>query len=75
MAKYKLEVDRDACIGDGLCADEAPGTFEMDDEDKAIVLEGSTDSRDTILEAAQNCPTDAITVEDKDTGEKLYPED
>jgi ferredoxin len=47
----------------------------MDDEDKAIVKDGSTDSRDAILEAAQNCPTDAIIIEDKDTGEKLYPED
>ena len=27
-----------------------------------------------ILEAARNCPTDAIVVEDKETGEKLVPE-
>ena len=73
--KLKITVDRDACIGDGACCSDAPETFEMDDEDKAVVLEGSSDSRDAILEAAQNCPTDAIIVEDKDTGEKLYPEE
>jgi ferredoxin len=73
--KLKVEVDRDACIGDGACCNDAPETFEMDDEDKAVVKRDSTDSRDTILEAAQNCPTDAISVEDKETGEKLYPEE
>jgi ferredoxin len=47
----------------------------MDDEDKAVVLESSTDDRETILEAARNCPVDAIIVTDKETGEQLYPED
>ena len=47
----------------------------MDDEDKAIIMDASTDDRDTILEAAKSCPVDAITIEDKDTGEKLCPED
>jgi ferredoxin len=75
MAKYKLEVDRDACIGDGLCADEAPGTFEMDDEDKAIIINEEGDSPETILEASQSCPSDAIIVYDKETGEKVWPED
>ena len=73
--KLKITVDRDACIGDGACCGDAPATFEMDDEDKAVVKPKSTDSRDTILEAAQNCPTDAIIIEDKETGKKLYPED
>ena len=75
MAKYKLEVDRDACIGDGLCADEAPGTFEMDDEDKAVIINEDGDSPETILEAAQSCPSDAIIVYDKESGEKVWPED
>jgi ferredoxin len=75
IEKLKIEVDRDACIGDGACCADAPNTFELDDEDKAIVSEASTDSRETILEAAQNCPTDAIIVDDKETGERLYPED
>jgi len=73
--KLKITVDRDACIGDGACCGDAPATFEMDDEDKAVVKPKSTDPRDTILEAAQNCPTDAIIIEDKETGKKLYPED
>jgi len=75
IEKLKITVDRDECIGDGACVGDAPETFEMDDEDKAIVLETSGDDRETILEAARNCPTDAIKVEEKGTGEVLYPED
>jgi ferredoxin len=73
--KLKITIDRDECIGDGLCANEAPETFEMDDDTKAVLLEGSTDSRECILDAGRSCPVDAITIEDKDTGEKLCPEE
>jgi ferredoxin len=73
--KLKITVDRDECIGDGLCCNEAPETFELDDEEKAVVKEDSTESREVILEAGKSCPTDAITIEDKDTGEKLCPEE
>ena len=75
IEKLKISIDREECIGDGLCANEAPETFEMDDESKAVVLEDSTDDHECILEAAKACPLDIIVVEDKETGKKLYPED
>jgi ferredoxin len=75
MAKYKIEIDRDACVGDGLCVDEAPNTFEMDDEDIAVVIDPEGDDPDAILEAAQSCPSDAIILYDAETGEKVWPED
>ena len=71
----KICIDYDECIGDGLCVEEAPETFEMDDDEKAVLKEGSTDSREKIIEAAKSCPLDIISVEDKKTGEKIYPED
>lgn len=70
----KITIDRDECIGDGACVNEAPETFELDDEDKAVVKGGSTDSQDSILEAARSCPTECIIVEDK-AGNKLFPEE
>ena len=73
--KLKITIDYDECIGDGACVDAAPATFAMNDDDKAVLLEGSTDDRAAILEAAEACPVEVITVEDKETGEKLYPED
>ena len=69
----KITVDRETCIGDGLCCDEAPDTFEMDDDQKACVKKPVTDGKEAILGAAGNCPVDAIKVEDAKTGKVLYP--
>ena len=73
--KLKITVDEEECIGDGLCCDEAPNTFEMNDDEKAIVKNPSTDDEESILAAAESCPTDAIKVVDEATGEVLYPEE
>ena len=75
MAKLKIIVDEDECIGDGLCCEEAPNTFEMNDDEKAVVKDGPHDDKDAIIEAASGCPTDAIKVIDEATGEQLYPEE
>lgn len=71
----EITIDSDECIGDGACADAASETFEMDDEDKAFVKEPIGDDRDTIIAAAEECPTDCITIVDSQTGEKLCPKD
>lgn len=73
--KLKITVDREECIGDGACVNEAPETFELDDENKVVMKEGSTDPREYVVEAARSCPIDIITVVDKETGEQLYPEE
>jgi ferredoxin len=72
-AKLKICIDRDQCIGDGLCVNDAPETFDLDDEQKAFVLESPGDELEYILEAARNCPLDIIVVEETATGKKLYP--
>jgi ferredoxin len=74
MAKYKIKIDRDLCIGDGACVGEAPNALEMDDENIAIVKDGDANSPDEILQAAQVCPVDAIILTDADTGEQVWPE-
>jgi ferredoxin len=73
MSKYKIEIDRDLCIGDQMCCNEAPNCFEMDDEDKAIIGNPDGDTDEEILAAAQSCPTDAIIL--TENGEKIWPED
>ena len=74
MSKFKICVNEEECIGDGLCAQEAPGTFEMNDDDKAVLMNPVTDNDETILEAAAACPEDAIIVSDE-AGKQLYPEE
>jgi len=69
----KVRVDRDLCKGAGSCVVLAPKVFQMDDADKAVVIDPQGESDDTIWAAAESCPFDAIILEDDKTGEWLYP--
>jgi len=71
--KYKIKIDRNLCIGAASCVALAPGTFALDSENKAIILEGEGDVPDLIKLAAESCPTKAIILEDSETGEQEYP--
>jgi ferredoxin len=68
----KAKVDRDLCTGIANCVVIAPGVFKLDDKGKAVVLDPNAADKETLLEAATNCPVEAITIED-DNGEQLYP--
>ena len=68
----KVKVDRDLCIGVGNCVALAPTVFVLDEETKAMVFDPASVNDDTLLEAAESCPEDAIIIED-DEGRQLYP--
>jgi ferredoxin len=69
--RIAVEVDRALCIGSGDCVDTAPDVFQLDDEDKAVVVDPDGAPVDDILDAAQNCPVSAIFVVGEDGD--LYP--
>ena len=69
---YTIRVDRKKCQGIGACVGAAPDVFEIDSEGKAVVIDAEGASDDTILEAAEACPLEAITVYGED-GEQIYP--
>ena len=73
MAKYRIEIKRDLCCGDGLCREEAPATFDQDDELRSRVTNPDGDPPEDILAAAKNCPLHAITLFDAETGQKIWP--
>lgn len=61
----KAIVDRDACIGCGLCESICPEVFELDDESIAVVLvdEIPAESEECTEQSEDECPVEAITVE------------
>ena len=69
----KIRVDRVLCKGAGSCVVAAPGVFQMDEAEKAVVIDQHGEDDETIWEAAESCPFDAIILEDESTGEWLYP--
>jgi ferredoxin len=71
--RFTIAVDRELCFGFGDCVDSAPGVFELDGEDKSVVVDPDGADRDEILTAAANCPVDAIFIVDEETGEQLQP--
>ncbi len=68
----KVTVDRELCIGISNCVAVAPTVFQLDAENKAVVLDVSSVTQKKIMEAAESCPQNAIIVED-DNGRQLYP--
>ena len=55
-----IVVDRELCMGSGMCIVYAPSTFAHDDETKATVVDPVGDPLDAIRNAVQACPTSAI---------------
>jgi len=73
MARYKIHIDREMCVGDQLCAQEAPGTFELDADGKARVVNAEGDLPGYIRAAAKKCRLQAITLLDAETGDRVWP--
>ena len=68
----RVMVDRELCIGIGNCVAIAPTVFELDEANKAVVLNPDSVDEAVLMEAAESCPENAIIIED-DTGNQLYP--
>ena len=69
--RIEITVDRGLCIGSGDCVDTAPDVFQLDEEDKAVVVDPDGASIDDVVTAAGNCPVSAIFVVGEDGD--LYP--
>jgi ferredoxin len=66
---WSIEVDRELCMGSGMCIVYAPGSFEHDEHTKAVVVDPPGDPIDAIRNAVQACPTSALRlVTDDDEG-------
>jgi ferredoxin len=66
---YMPRIDEGACIAQGDCVEAAPQVFRLDDRASVI----GTGPDELLMEAAENCPVEAIVLVDSDTGEQVYP--
>ena len=59
-----VNVNKEKCIGCGLCSNLCPEVFEMTDGGKAAVKEraNSEKNKECIKEAKEGCPVSAIEV-------------
>ncbi|MBS3059911.1 MAG: ferredoxin [DPANN group archaeon] len=84
MAKYKVTLNREECIGAGVCVAEAPEKWKMNNDGKVDALDGtkngdnslhefeiSEEQLDKVLRSAQVCPVTVIHIKNLDTGEEL----
>lgn len=84
----RVVVDPDLCIGAASCVTIAPETFQLNDENRAVVFDHGAepngrvyertfsvtdDEYQNILLAAQSCPTLAISIYGED-GTRVFPE-
>lgn len=84
MPKILIKVDPDLCIGAASCVTVDPSHFEMNDENKAFVIDRDapktyertvelTDEEfETLILAAESCPTLAISLFNE-AGEQIFP--
>lgn len=58
----KVTVDATLCTGCGLCSSNCPEAFEVQDDNIAHVISGSSNVSCDLKEVAEQCPVSAIIV-------------
>jgi ferredoxin len=58
----EVSIDRDVCMGSGNCVYEAPGAFDLDEDQISFVVDVNAAPEEQVLDAARKCPTRAISV-------------
>ena len=65
-AKFVIIVDRERCMGSGVCSFHAPNSFDLDDSCKSVVL-GWNDPDEAIHNAVESCPQRAISLRQEES--------
>ncbi|MDQ4074233.1 MAG: DnaJ domain-containing protein [Thermoproteota archaeon] len=75
--RYQIIVEPSLCMAFCSCETLAPKVFVVEKDKrinpKAIVISETGEDFETILDAAQTCPTKAIIIIDRYSGERIYP--
>ncbi|GAA2022759.1 hypothetical protein GCM10009839_20290 [Catenulispora yoronensis] len=71
--KWQVTVDKDLCIGSGGCVLRAPDGFELDAARQSCARHEVMASSDAVLDAAENCPVEAISIVEEGSGTVVFP--
>ena len=61
-AEWSIDIDRERCIGSGVCVMYAPDVLTQDADGKAMRRGDVTGDLDTIQIAIEGCPTGALAL-------------
>jgi ferredoxin len=64
----KVVIDRDICMGSGVCVVYAPAAFTQDADSKAVLVAPVSESAEQIRIAVEACPTGALRIVNDDEG-------
>ena len=77
VSRFKIIVEPSLCMAFGSCEILAPHVFRVETNKiinpKAVVVSETGDNFESILNAAQTCPTKAIIIIDRYTGKQIFP--
>jgi ferredoxin len=75
-----IRIDEDICVANGVCVGLAPTVFQLKKQETpsifaplVYIVDPYGADNDTIIQAAEMCPTGAIIIEDAETGERIHP--
>lgn len=61
----KAEIDPDLCIGCGICPEVCPEVFSLPEDIATVLTETVPEAAEkACLDAAEQCPVDAIIIKD-----------
>ena len=70
--RWKVTVNRDTCLGSGICAATAPRHFRLENGESRALQE-NIEPDDIVLDVADTCPAEAITVHNA-AGHRIAPD-
>ncbi|MGW4497942.1 ferredoxin [Micromonospora sp. NPDC004336] len=71
--QWRVRVDRDRCIGSGICAGTAPGHFALVDGLSRPLAERVAPD-EALVDAADSCPVEAVVVSEVDGLRRIAPQ-
>lgn len=70
--QLRVSVDHNKCVGSTICVLIAPNVFALNEKGQSTVVNTDGDIEDRIIQAAEQCPLSAITVEPTETAKEGF---